>query len=107
MDYKLKAEEKETIIRGYCKGKEMELVTADPKYIRLMKKQGYSENDTPNPWGYVSFTFPASRLRILRKEKRKMPEGQFKSKQHPVEALPTSQNEKDIPEYRVDAFEGL
>jgi hypothetical protein len=70
-DYKLSREEQETVIRGNAASQEWEIVTADPRIIRRMAKQGYQPAERTNPWGYVSFTVPLDRVRILNAEKRK------------------------------------
>ena len=70
-DYKLTREEQETIIRGNAASKEWEIVTADPRTIRRMERQGYKPDDRPDPWGYVSFTLPFDRIAIRKAEKRK------------------------------------
>jgi hypothetical protein len=70
----LAREEQETIIRGSAGAKTWEVVTADPRIKRRMETQGYQPDPRKNPWGYVSYTVPFSRVRILRAEKRKMSE---------------------------------
>jgi len=75
-DYKLSREEQETVIRGNAASHEWEIVTADPKIIRLMARRGYQQDQRENPWGYVSFIIPFDRVKVLRPEKRKMTEGQ-------------------------------
>ena len=71
MDYKLTKQEQETIIRGSAANNTWEIVTADPRTIRRMEKQGYKPDDRPNPWGYVSYTVPFNRIAIRKAEKRK------------------------------------
>ena len=70
-NYKPTREEMETVIRGNSGNPNWEIVTADPRIIRRMGKQGYKPDDKPNPWGYVSFTVPADRVRIGKAEKTK------------------------------------
>jgi very-short-patch-repair endonuclease len=48
----LTREEQETIIRGNAASKTWEVVTADPRIVRKMEKQGYKPDDRKNPWGY-------------------------------------------------------
>jgi hypothetical protein len=67
----LTREEQETIIRGNAASKTWEVVTADPRILRRMEKQGYQPDPRKNPWGYISFTVPFDRVRILKAEKRK------------------------------------
>jgi hypothetical protein len=59
----------ETVIRGNAGSREWEIVTANPRIIRRMEKQGYKPDERPNPWGYVSFTMPFDRVRIAKVEK--------------------------------------
>ncbi len=73
-DYKLTREEQETIIRTSAADQTWEIVTADPRIIRKMAKQGYQPDARENPWGYVSFTVPYSRVKIMRAEKRQISE---------------------------------
>ncbi len=70
--YKLTLEERETVINGNAARRTWEVVTADPRIVRRMAKQGYKPDERDNPWGYVSFTVPFDRVRILRPEKRTM-----------------------------------
>ena len=70
-DFKLTREEMETIIRGNASSKEWDICTADPRMIRKMEKQGYKRDQQENPWGYVSFTVPWNRVKIMKAEKRK------------------------------------
>jgi hypothetical protein len=70
----LTKEEQETIIRGYAGAKTWEVVTADPRMIRKMERQGFKPDDRRNPAEYVSYTVPRGRIPILRAEKRKMSE---------------------------------
>ncbi len=70
-DYRLTKEEQETIMQANAASKAWDVCTADPRIIRLMERQGYKPDQRPNPWGYVSFTVPFDRVRILRREKRK------------------------------------
>jgi len=69
--YKLTREEMETIIRANAASQQWEIVTADPKIIRRMAKQGYQQDKRENPWAYVSFTVPFDRIAIKKAEKRK------------------------------------
>jgi hypothetical protein len=92
----LTREEQETIIRGNAAAKTWEVVTADPRIKRRMETQGYKPDDRKNPWGYISYTIPFSRIRILKAEKRKMSEAtrialaktQFKSKNADLNRAP-------------------
>ncbi|HTY61832.1 MAG TPA: hypothetical protein VMG30_06210 [Acidobacteriota bacterium] len=70
-DFKLMREEMETIIRGNASSKKWDICTADPRMIRKMEKQGYTLDQRENPWGYVSFTVPFDRVKIMKAEKRK------------------------------------
>ena len=63
-NFKLTSQEKETIIRGNAGSREWEVVTADPRIIRKMAKQGYRPDERPNPWGYTSYTIPFAKVRI-------------------------------------------
>ncbi len=67
----LTKQEQETIIKGNAASREWEVVTADPRIIRRMAKQGYKPDERENPWGYVSFTVPFDRIGIRKAEKRK------------------------------------
>ncbi|MBZ5497651.1 MAG: hypothetical protein LAP85_14710 [Acidobacteriia bacterium] len=93
-EQKLSREEQETIIRGNAAGSEWEMVTADPRIIRRMARQGYRTDQRENPWGYVSFTVPFDRVKILRAEKRKL------SEKH-REALIKSHSERKRPTNRM------
>ena len=73
--YKLTRDEMETIIRGSAGSRAWEVVTGDARIIRYMAKQGYSPDDRPNPWGYISFAIPSDKVRIGKAGKRKLPEG--------------------------------
>jgi hypothetical protein len=73
-DYKLTREEQETVILGNAASQKWEVVTADPRIIRKMAKQGYQPDDRPNPWGYVSFTVPLDRIKIGKAVKRTLSE---------------------------------
>jgi hypothetical protein len=92
----LTREEQETIIRTNALHKTCEVVTADPLIMRRMEKQGYKPDERRNPAGYVSYTIPFSRVRILRTEKRKPSEKtlaalaktQFKSKNPDLNRAP-------------------
>ncbi len=79
-DRNLTKEEMETIIRGNAASKEWEILTADPRMIRRMGKQGYRPDDRPNPWGYVSFTLPFDKVKIVKAERRKATGRPFPSK---------------------------
>jgi hypothetical protein len=68
----LTRQEQETIIRGSAADQTWEVVTADPRIIRKMEKQGYKPDPRNNPAEYVSFTVPFGRIKILRAEKRKL-----------------------------------
>jgi hypothetical protein len=68
-DYKLTKRERETIIRCHAGSPEWEIVTADPRIIRQLEKKGFKPDDRWNPWGYVSFTLPYDKIRIMRREK--------------------------------------
>jgi hypothetical protein len=68
----LTREEQETIIRSNAASKTWEVVTADPRIIRKMDKQGYHKDERRNPAEYVSYTIPFDRIRILKAEKRKV-----------------------------------
>jgi hypothetical protein len=70
-DYKLTRDEMEPIIRGSAGSREWEIITADPKIIRRMDKQGYRPDGKQNPHGFLSFTVPADRVRIGKAEKAK------------------------------------
>jgi hypothetical protein len=63
-DIKLTKEEQETIIKGNAASQGWEIVTADPRMIRRMEKQGYSPDKRENPWGYTSYTIPFAKVRI-------------------------------------------
>jgi len=76
-EYKLSREEQETIIRGNAASHEWEVVTADPKQVRRMARQGYKPDPRTNPWGYVSFKVPYDRVRVMRAEKKKLSETQL------------------------------
>ena len=71
MDYKLTKQEQETIIRTSAADKEWEIISADPRTIRRMEKQGYKPDDRSNPWGYLSDTVPLDRIAIRKAEKRR------------------------------------
>lgn len=73
--YRLNKQEMETIIRGSAGSQEWEIVTADPRMIRRLEKQGYKPDIGTNPYGYLSYTIPFDRVRIAKAEKRKLPEG--------------------------------
>ncbi len=77
--YRLSREEQETVINGNVASQTWDLITADPRIIRRMEKQGYTPDQRQNPWGFVSFTVPFDRLRILRREKRRMSERQLEN----------------------------
>jgi hypothetical protein len=79
-NYKLTRQEQETVIRGDAASQEWEIVTADPRIIRRMERQGYKPDIRTNPWGYVSFTISFDRIRIARAEKRKPTGRPFQSK---------------------------
>ena len=70
-DYKLTREEQETIIKGNAASREWEIITADPRTIRRLEKQGYKPDDRPNPWGYISYTLPLDRIAIRKASNRK------------------------------------
>jgi hypothetical protein len=72
----LTREEQETIIRSNAASKTWEVVTADPRIMRRMERQGYQADPRKNPWGYVSFTIPFDRVKIL-KPKPKLTEQQL------------------------------
>jgi hypothetical protein len=72
---KLTREEMETVILGNAASMTWDFVTADPKMIRKLQRQGYTPDSRRNPLGYVSFTIPFDRVRIAKAEKRKLPEG--------------------------------
>ncbi len=77
--YRLSREEQETVINGNVASQTWDLITADPRIIRRMEKQGYTPDQRQNPWGFVSFPVPFDRLRILRREKRRMSERQLEN----------------------------
>ena len=76
MSYKLAREERETVIRGNAASHSWEVVTADPRIIRKLTRQGFKPDDHPNPWSYVSFTLPFNRIGIRRADRRTLSEGQ-------------------------------
>lgn len=88
-NYQLTREEQETIIRSYAASRTWDICTADPKIIRKMKRQGYVPDDRPNPWGYVSFTVPYSRVTIRRAEKRKATGNPFQK--HAISRVPRTE----------------
>jgi hypothetical protein len=79
-DIKLSREEQETIILGNAASKEWDICTADPRMIRKFEKQGYKQNDRENPWGYISFTLPYSKVSIRKEGKGLVPKHSFKPK---------------------------
>ncbi len=88
--YKLAGEERETTINGNAASRSWEVVTADPRIIRRMAKQGYKPDSRENPWGYVSFTVPFDRIAIRKAEKRKATGKPFSG--HANSRIPESQN---------------
>ena len=73
---KLTREEQETVIHSSAADKEWDVCTADPRFIRYLMKQGYvPESDHQFSDPYMAFTVPFNRLRLLKREKRKAPEG--------------------------------
>ncbi len=68
---RLSKEEQETVINSNAASRTWDVCTADPRIIRRLERQGYKPDERENPWGYVSFTVPFDRVRILRPEKRK------------------------------------
>ena len=93
-DYRLTREEMETVILGNAASQTWDVCTADPRIIRRMARQGYKPDKRENPWGYVSFTVPFDRVKVLRPEKRKL------SPEH-CEALRKSQSERNRPTNRT------
>ncbi len=88
---RLSREEQETIINGNAASQSWDVCTADPRIIRRMEKQGYKPDERENPWGYVSFTVPFDRVRILRPEKRKLTAEQRESR---MRALATAREKR-------------
>ncbi len=94
-DYKLTREEQETVIRGNAASQEWEILTADPRIIRKVEKQGYRPDDRQNPWGYVSFTLPWNKIRIGKAEKRKPNGIALRKRQAKLQRPSPEMNSKD------------
>ncbi len=68
---KLSKAEQETVIGCSAADSEWDLVTADPRFIRYLRKRGWTlEPDRQFPT-HLSCRFPYGKLRVLRPEKRK------------------------------------
>jgi hypothetical protein len=96
-DYKLSAEERETIIRGNSASKQWEVVTSDPRIIAKMGKQGYKPNGVTNPWGYESYTLDYNRVRIANIAKRKVSEAQREATRARFAAAREALKNKQLP----------
>lgn len=80
---KLSREELETTIRCSAAGREWDICTADPRFIRYLMKRGYlPEPDHQLSDPYMSFKVPFERLRFLKREKRQATGRPFKSQKH-------------------------
>ncbi len=86
--HKLTREERETIIRCSAADQEWDVCTADPRIIRYLIRQRYvPEPDQQLSEPYVVFTVQFSRLRFLKREKRRPAERPFASHSHREEAV--------------------
>jgi hypothetical protein len=63
-EYKLSAEEKETVIRSSAADKQWDVMSADSRIINKLTKKGFKQTQAKNPWGYVSFKIDFDRVRF-------------------------------------------
>jgi len=70
--YKLTREETETVIRGDARHGDWDVMTADPTVVRYLQRQGYELKTDHQQSCYVSCRIPWGRVRILKKEKRRV-----------------------------------
>jgi len=66
--YRLTKEEQETVIRCSAADQEWDVCTADPRFIRYLKRQGYEPEPDYQLGDYLSCRVPFRRLRIRRLE---------------------------------------
>jgi hypothetical protein len=65
---KLAREEQETTIRASAADEEWEICSADPRFIRYLKRQGYEPVSDNQLSGFVRFQVPFKKLRIRKRE---------------------------------------
>ncbi len=69
--HKLTKEEQETVIGPCAADQEWDVVTADPRFIRYLRRRGWTlEPDCQFPT-HLACRLPFTKLRVLRPEKRK------------------------------------
>ena len=65
--YKLTKAEQETVIRCSAADQEWDVCTADPRFIRYLKRQGYQPEPDYQGRDYLSCRIPYRKLRISKK----------------------------------------
>ena len=65
--YRLTKEEQETVIRCSAADRERGACTADPRFIRYLKRQGYEPEPDYQLGDYLSCRIPYRKLRISKK----------------------------------------
>lgn len=64
----------ETSILGNAEDKYWDIVTMDPKYIRMLERRGWVAEGPADEWGAKRFKLPLRRISFLRKDvERKVP----------------------------------
>ena len=64
--YRLTKEEQETVIRSSAADQEWDVCTADPRFIRYLKRQGYEPGPDHQFPDHMSCKVPFRKLRIRR-----------------------------------------
>ena len=67
-EYKLTREEQETTMRASAADGEWDICSADPRFIRYLKRQGYEPVPDHQLSGFVKFRVPFEKLRIRKRE---------------------------------------
>jgi len=62
--------EQETSILGNVEDRTWDIVSADPKFIRLMARRGWKSKADPDGWGAVRWIVPLRAIAVRRVEKR-------------------------------------
>jgi len=66
--YKLTKSEQETVIRSSAADQEWDVCTADPRFIRYLKRQGYEPVPDRQCTDYFSCRVPSTKVRIRKRE---------------------------------------
>ena len=69
--HKLTKEEQESVVRCSAADQEWDVVTADPRFIRYLRKRGWTPEPDYQFHTHLACRIPYAKLRVLRPEKRK------------------------------------